>query len=42
LIWRDNLKKLNDVAVIEQYQIKTSNRFAAFEKLDGDMDFSEA
>jgi hypothetical protein len=28
---RFNLKKLNVVEVIEQYQVKLSNRFAAFE-----------
>jgi hypothetical protein len=33
---RINLKKLNDVEVKEQYQVKISNRFAAVENLDDD------
>jgi len=37
-----NLKKLNDVEVKEQYQIKISNKFADFENWDVDMDISEA
>jgi len=31
-----NLRKLNDVKVKEQYQVKPSNRFAAFENFDDD------
>jgi hypothetical protein len=33
---RFNLKKLNEVAVKEQYQVKISNRFATSENLDYD------
>jgi len=33
-----NLKKLNDVEVKKQYQVKISNRFAALENLDDDDD----
>jgi hypothetical protein len=29
-----NLKKLNDVDIKDEYQIKISNRFAALENLD--------
>jgi len=32
------LKKLNDVEVKEQYQVKISNRFAALENFDDDHD----
>jgi hypothetical protein len=35
---RFNLKKLNDVEVREQYQVKISNRFAALENVDDDDD----
>jgi hypothetical protein len=35
---RFNLKKLNDVKVKEQYQVKISSRFAALENLDDDDD----
>jgi hypothetical protein len=35
---RFNLKKLNDAAVREQYQVKFSNRFSALENLDDDDD----
>jgi hypothetical protein len=31
-----NLKKLNNVEVIEQYVVKISNRFAVLENLDDD------
>jgi len=31
-----NLKKLNDVEVKEQYQVKNSNMFAALKNLDND------
>jgi hypothetical protein len=31
---RFNLRKLNNVAVIEQYQVKISNRFATLKNLD--------
>jgi hypothetical protein len=33
-----NVKKLNDVEVKQQYQVKISNRFAALENLDDDDD----
>jgi hypothetical protein len=33
---RFNLKKLNDVEVKKQYQVKISNRFATLENLDHD------
>jgi len=39
---RVNLKKLNDVEVKEQYQVKISNRFAALENLDDDVDINRA
>jgi hypothetical protein len=32
-----NIKKLNDVEVKEEYQVKISNRFAALENLDNKM-----
>jgi len=35
---RFNLKKLNDVEVKEQYQVKISNRFSALENVDDDDD----
>jgi hypothetical protein len=35
---RFNLKKLNDVEVIGQHQVKISNWFAALENLDDDDD----
>jgi hypothetical protein len=34
---RFNLKKLNEVEDKEQYQVKTSNDFAAFENFDHNM-----
>jgi hypothetical protein len=37
-----NLKYLNYVKVKEQYQFKTSNRFAAFENLDENGDINRA
>jgi Tfp pilus assembly protein PilO len=40
---RFDLKKLNDVEVKEQYQLKISNRFAALENLgDGDVVINRA
>jgi hypothetical protein len=39
---RVNLKKLNDVEVKEQYQVKISNSFAALENLDDDVDITRA
>jgi hypothetical protein len=35
---RFNLKKLSDVEVNEQYQVKISNRFASWENLDDEID----
>jgi len=35
---RFNLKKLNDVVVKEQYQVKISHRFAALDTLNNDDD----
>jgi hypothetical protein len=35
-----NLKKLNYVALKEQYEVKISNRFAALEYLDDNVDIS--
>jgi hypothetical protein len=37
---RFNLKKLNDVEVKEQYQIKISYMFADLENLDDDVDIN--
>jgi hypothetical protein len=39
---RFDLKKLNDVDVKEQYQVKISNRFTSLETLDDNMNISEA
>jgi hypothetical protein len=41
-IKRFNLKKLNEVEGKEQYRFQISNRFAAFENLDGGMDINRA
>jgi hypothetical protein len=35
---RSNLRKLNDVDVREEYQVKIWNRFVAFENFDDDDD----
>jgi hypothetical protein len=35
---RFNLKKLNDVELKKQYQVKISNRFVALESMDDDDD----
>jgi hypothetical protein len=37
---RFNLKKLNDVEVREQYQVKTSNKYAALENLNDDVEIN--
>jgi heme-degrading monooxygenase HmoA len=37
-----NLKKLNDVQVKEQYEVKILNRFAAIQNLDDDVDGNKA
>jgi hypothetical protein len=37
-----NLKKLNEVEGKEQYRVEISNRFAALENLDAEMDISTA
>jgi hypothetical protein len=39
---RFNPKKLNDVEVKEQYQVKIKNTFAALENLDNDVDINRA
>jgi hypothetical protein len=39
---RYNLKKLNEVEVKEQYRVEISNRFAAFEHLDTEVDSNRA
>jgi hypothetical protein len=39
---RLNIKKLNDVEVQEQYQVKISNRLAVLENLDNDVDISRS
>jgi hypothetical protein len=39
---RFNLRKLTDVELKEQYQVKISNRFAPLENLDDDMDINRA
>jgi hypothetical protein len=37
-----NLKKLNEVEGKEQYRVEISNRFAALENLDAEMDINRA
>jgi hypothetical protein len=37
-----NLKKLNDVVGKEQYRVEISNRFAAMENLDTEVDVNKA
>jgi hypothetical protein len=39
---RFNLKKLDKVEGKEQYRVEISNRFAALENLDGDVDINRA
>jgi hypothetical protein len=39
---RFNLKKLNEVEDKEQYWVEISNRFAAFENLDAEVDINRA
>jgi hypothetical protein len=39
---RFDLKKLNDAEIKEQYQVKISNRFAAFENLEDNVDINRA
>jgi hypothetical protein len=39
---RYNAKRLNNVEVKEQYQIKTSNRFAALKHLNNNTDINRA
>jgi hypothetical protein len=39
---RFDLRKLNDVEVKEQYQVKITNRFAALEKSDDNVDLNRA
>jgi hypothetical protein len=40
LIQRNIISKLNDVEVKEQYQVKISNRFAALENFEDDIDIN--
>jgi hypothetical protein len=42
IIERFNLKKLNEVECKEQYQVEISDRFAALENLDDDVDINSA
>jgi hypothetical protein len=37
-----DLKKLNDVDIKEQFQVKNSDRFTSFENFDDDVDISRA
>jgi hypothetical protein len=39
---RFNLKKLNEVEGKEQYRVKVSNRFAALEDLDTEVEINSA
>jgi hypothetical protein len=39
---RFHLKKLNDVEIIEQYCVEISNRFAALQNLDDEVDINRA
>jgi hypothetical protein len=39
---RFNLKKLNEVEDKEQYRLKVSNRFAALESLDAEVEINNA
>jgi hypothetical protein len=39
---RFNLKKLNDVEVKEQFRVEVSNRFAALEDLDTEVEINSA
>jgi hypothetical protein len=39
---RFNLKKLNEVEGKEQYRVEISNRFAALENLDAEVDINRA
>jgi hypothetical protein len=39
---RFNLKKLNDVEGKEQFHVEVSNRFAAFEDLDTEVEINSA
>jgi hypothetical protein len=39
---RFNLKKLNEVEGKEQYRVEISNRFAALENLDTEVDINRA
>jgi hypothetical protein len=39
---RFNFKKLNEVQGKEQYRVEVSNRFAALEDLDAEMEISSA
>jgi hypothetical protein len=39
---RFNFKKLNEVEGIEQYRVEVSNRFAALEDLDAEVELNSA
>jgi hypothetical protein len=39
---RYDLRKLNDAEVKEQYQVKITNRFAALENFDDNVDINRA
>jgi hypothetical protein len=39
---RFDLRKLNDAEVKEQYQVKITNRFAALENFDDNLDMNRA
>jgi hypothetical protein len=39
---RFDLRKLNDAEVKEQYQVKITNRFAALENIDDNVDMNRA
>jgi hypothetical protein len=39
---RFNLKRLNEVEVKEQYRVEVSNRFAALEDLDAEVEINNA
>jgi hypothetical protein len=39
---RFDLRKLNDAEVKKQYRVKITNRFAALEKIDDDVDMNRA
>jgi hypothetical protein len=42
LIWRGSIKKLNDVEGKEQFRVEVSNRFAALEDFDAEVEINSA